>query len=150
MWVGGGPVSEAGVLLTRPSLPGAVQRQGKIVAQVIPNVRAATLVPFVESRVLPSATVFTDELASYSRLGSKGYAHKRVHHAVQVYVDGDAHTNTIEGFRSLVKRGLDGVNHQVGHNKLQGYLDSYTFRWNHRDDERPMFMTMLEQVEKVG
>ena len=59
------------------------------------------------------------------------------------------HTNTIEGFWSLVKRGLDGVNHQVGQNKLQGYLDSYTFRWNHRDDERPMFESIAERTVKV-
>lgn len=128
---------------------GIVQRKGKILAAVVPDAAAATLLPNIQTRVLPSATVFTDEFASYDTLQKKGYVHKRVHHAAKVYVDGDAHTNTLEGFWSLVKRGLDGVNHQIGHNKLQGYLDSYTFRWNHRDDERPMFESIAERTVKV-
>ncbi len=128
---------------------GIVQRKGKILASVVPNVKAATLIPNIEARVLPASMVYTDELASYNSLEKKGFAHERVHHAAQVYVRGSAHTNTIEGFWSLVKRGLDGVNHQVGHNKLQGYLDSYTFRWNHRDDERPMFEAIATRTAKV-
>ena len=66
-----------------------------------------------------------------------------------MYVVGDVHTNTIEGFWSLVKRGISGVNHAVGANHLQGYFDSYAFRWNHRDDETPMYESMANRVGKV-
>ncbi len=128
---------------------GIVERKGQILATVVPDVKGATLIPNIEAHVLPGALVFTDELASYNKLGGKGYQHKRVHHAARVYVRGDAHTNTIEGFWSLVKRGIDGVNHQVGSNKLQGYVDSYSFRWNHRDDERPMFQSIADRVIQV-
>ena len=56
-------------------------------------------------------------------MSSSGYQHRRIHHAEKVYVSGDVHTNTIEGFWSLVKRGLDGVYHAVSAKHLQGYLN---------------------------
>ena len=88
---------------------GAVERKGCIVAEVASDVRATTTMPFITSKIMPAATVFTDELASYNRVGTAGYTHHRVHHAAKVYVSGTAHTNTIEGFCSLGKRGIDGV-----------------------------------------
>jgi hypothetical protein len=59
---------------------------------------------------------------------------------------GDIHTNTIEGFWSLVKRGIGGVYHSVSKEYLQTYLDEYTFRYNRRHDNQPMFTSLLEQV----
>ncbi len=128
---------------------GAARRKGQIAAEVAPDVSASTMMPFIESKVMPRSTVFTDEYRVYDRLKWAGYDHRRVHHAAKVYVSGDAHTNTIEGFWSLVKRGLSGVNHVVSHKYLQGYLDTYTFRWNHRDDEQPMFVTLLDRIPSV-
>ena len=74
--------------------------------------------------VLPKSTVFTDEYNSYDGLSKmkEGYQHKRIRHASKVYVMGDVHTNTIEGFWSLVKRGISGVYHSVGQKYLQTYL----------------------------
>ena len=66
-----------------------------------------------------------------------GYRHKRVHHEAKVYVSGDAHTNTLEGFWSLVKRGISGVNHTVSGKYLQTYVDEYAFRYNRRGQDRP-------------
>jgi hypothetical protein len=59
---------------------------------------------------------------------------------------GDAHTNTIEGFWSLVKRGISGVNHAVSGKYLQSYLNEYAFRYNRRQQEQPMFESFLAQV----
>jgi transposase len=61
---------------------------------------------------------------------------------------GDIHTNTVEGFWSLVKNGLRGVYHSVGHHYLQSYLNEFSFRYNRRFDVQPMFMSFLKQVEK--
>src|SRR5438876_2087041 len=93
---------------------GAVERKGRVVAKVVENTESETLVPFIAERVLPSSLVFTDEHRSYGPLKSKGYEHRRVHHAAGIYVEGTVHTNTIEGFWSLVKRGIGGVYHSVG------------------------------------
>jgi hypothetical protein len=63
---------------------------------------------------------------------------------------GDVHTNTIESFWSLVNRGIGGVYYAVSTKHLQGYLNEYVFRYNHRKDERPMFITMLGRVSAVS
>ncbi len=79
----------------------------------------------------------------------KGYVHKRIKHSAKVYVMGDVHTNTIEGFGSLVKRGISGVYHSVSRKHLQKYLDEYSFRYNHRKTEIPMFKVFLNQIGRV-
>jgi transposase len=61
---------------------------------------------------------------------------------------GGIHTNTIEGFWSLIKRGIGGVYHSVSRKYLQSYLDEYSFRYNRRYDLHPMFTSMLERVSK--
>lgn len=63
---------------------------------------------------------------------------------------GDIHTNTIEGFWSLVKRGIGGVYHAVSQKYLQTYLDEYSFRYNRRDSVVPMFRLMLSRVSEVA
>ena len=76
----------------------------------------------------------------------QGYTHRRINHSTKVYVMGDVHTNTIEGFWSLVKRGIGGVYHQVSHKYLQSYLDEFSFRYNHRHDTKPNAVSFLEQI----
>jgi transposase len=91
-----------------------VERHGRVAAHVVPNTKAATLVPRFEARVLPEAVIYTDEATVYRKgMAKAGYQRRRVHHAPKVYVQGDAHTNTIEGFWSLVKRGIGGTHHAV-------------------------------------
>jgi hypothetical protein len=79
-----------------------------------------------------------------------GYAHRRIQHGAKVYVMGDVHTNTIDGFWSLLKRGISGVYHAVSAKYLPSYLNEYAFRYNHRQDETPMFKTMMNRVSQGG
>ena len=72
----------------------------------------------------------------------------RINHSEKIYVMGDVHTNTIEGFWSLIKTGIRGVYHSVGRHYLQTYLNEYSFRYNRRFDTQPMFLSFLHQVEK--
>jgi transposase len=132
---------------TKTPVFGMVERGGNVIALAVEDAKATTLMPHLHKRVLPASLVYTDEWRSYDRLGEAGFEHRRIHHASKVYVVGDIHTNTIEGFWSLVKRGIDGVYHAVSARHLQSYLDEYTWRYNHRDDEEPMFKTMLAGVQ---
>ena len=125
---------------------GIAERGGKIVAVKTENVTQATIMPIITSQVLPSTNIYTDEYRIYSPLRRKGYVHRRIHHTSRVYVMGTVHTNTVEGFWSLIKRGISGVYHAVSHKYLQSYLNEYCFRWNHRGDETLMFRTMLCRV----
>ncbi len=127
---------------------GMVQRKGQVRAFVAADVKADTLHGLIKEHVLPKSTVFTDTFRSYNGLDARGYTHQRINHSEGVYVVGEVHTNTIEGFWSLVKTGIRGVYHSVGRHYLQTYLNEYSFRYNRRFDEQPMFWSFLQQVEK--
>lgn len=99
--------------------------------------------PHVRERILPSTVVYTDELKSYDGLNKAGYQHHRIHHTEKVYVSGAVHTNTIEGFWSLVKRGINGVYHAVSAKYLQGYLNEYVYRYNRRNEGQEQFKELL-------
>ena len=127
---------------------GLAERGGRVVARVTPDVQSKTLLPIIAERVLPESTVYTDEYPIYEGIHKMGmgYEHRRVNHAAKVYVMGDAHTNSIEGFWSLLKRGIGGVYHQVSAKYLQSYCDEYGYRYNRRFDEKPMFTSLLDEV----
>ena len=128
---------------------GMVERGGQAVVKVVPNVKAKTLLPMILEHVPAGQTVYTDEMFSYNRLSSLGYMHDTVRHSAKQYVAGRAHTNNIEGFWSNTKRGIDGVNHAVSPKYLQGYLDAYVYRFNHRSDSVPMFVQLLNRASSV-
>jgi transposase len=122
---------------------GMVERRGKVVAMTVPNVARTTVMPHIVNRVMPASMVYTDEYKVYDRLTKEGYAHRRINHSEKVYVSGDVHTNTIEGFWSLVKRGIGGVYHSVSAKHLQGYLNEYAWRYNQRYEARTRFEALL-------
>src|SRR5579872_7108562 len=111
----------------------AVERQGRVRATVIPDSRGKTLMAATAEYVLPGSLIYTDEWQPYLRLGKIGYTHRRINHSAKVYVEGDVHTQTVDGFFALVKNGIRGTHHGVSHKWLQGYLNEYAWRWNRRD-----------------
>jgi transposase len=127
---------------------GMVQRKGQVRAFVAADVKSDTLRGLIKEHVLPRTMVFTDDFKSYNGLSARGYTHQRINHSEKVYVNGDVHTNTIEGFWFLIKSGIRGVYHQVGRHYLQTYLNEYAFRYNRRFDVQPMFTSFLHQIEK--
>src|SRR5437016_13364131 len=91
---------------------GIAERKGRIIAKTVENASGATLLPTVREYVMPKSTVFTDELPSYHgipHMQDQGYVHRRINHSEKAYVMGDIHTNTVEGFWSLVTRGISAV-----------------------------------------
>jgi transposase len=130
--------------------------KGRIVAHVVDDVKGSTLLGMVRECVMPESTIYTDELCSHDGIkyvldkdGNRaGYRHRRIKHSARVYVRGDVHTNTIEGFWSLVKRGIGGVYHAVSKEYLQSYLDEYTFRYNRRDKGNLIFNDVFKRVSE--
>jgi transposase len=82
----------------------------------------------------------------YDILADKGYSHVRVNHGDDVFVIGNVHTNTIEGFWAQIKNSIRGVHHGVSPLYLQQYVNEYVFRYNHRKDVTPMFLTLLNRT----
>lgn len=137
--------------ISKTPVHGMVQRgsegkHGKVVAKVVTDTKADTLIPRAKMHILPASTVFTDEMKSYNDLEGLGYTHDRVNHSQGVYVSGDVHTNTIEGFWATVKRGIGGTYHAVSTKHLQSYLDEYAFRYNNRDFNGGMTAAFLSAV----
>jgi transposase len=129
---------------------GEGNRSGQIVAKVVDDAGAKSILPHVRTKVLPESVVYTDEAAIYQKLPDMGYQHGWVSHSNKVYVSGDVHTNTIDGFWTHLKRGVSGVYRGVSPRHLQSYLDEYVFRYNNRDDVRGMFTAIFDRVEKAS
>ena len=124
---------------------GMVERKGRVRAEVIPSSRGYQLRTRIWEHVLPASMIYTDDWSGYERVGNS-YGHRRINHSQRVYVDGETHTQTIEGFFSLVKNGIRGVYHSVSAKWLQGYLNEYAWRYNHRDDAEAQFKTLLARA----
>ncbi len=125
----------------------AVERGGRIVAKVTTDSRAAYR--HVRQFVMPTSTLYTDDWPGYRRL-VREYDHHVVNHSAKVYVSGDVHTQTIEGFFGNFKMGVRGAHHSISRKWLQGYLNEWAWRYNHRDDPRAMFLTLLGRAAALG
>jgi transposase-like protein len=110
-----------------------VERNGKARSFHVPSVNSATLKPILNAQLAKDAHVVTDDAVVY-RNAAKGFAsHRAVNHSIGEYVRVDgAHTNTVEGYFSLLKRGLIGTFHHVGEQHLHRYVKEFDFRWNTR------------------
>ena len=111
---------------------GILERGGKVYALPVKNRKARTIVPIMVDTVQAGANVYTDEFKGYVSL-QRNYNHDFVCHSVDQYVSGSVHTNGIENFWSLLKRGIDGIYHQVSDKHLGRYVNEFTFRFNNRD-----------------
>lgn len=123
--IGRGPVDKIPVV-------GAKQRNGKIVAEKISKVTGETLGKFVEKVVHPESTVYTDDHRGYKPLKKK-FRHTSVRHSVSEYVKNQAHTNGIESFWALLKRGYHGTYHHISEKHLNRYVQEFAGRFNIRE-----------------
>jgi transposase-like protein len=118
-------------LKTKAAVFGLLERDGNVVAQVVPDVSAATLLPIIEEIVEAGARIVSDEYQVYRKV-AEVYTHEFVRHKANEYVNGLAHTNGLEGFWSHFKRMLDGIYHHVSIIHLQRYVNEFSRRWNTR------------------
>ena len=134
---GRGAVGKAAVI-------GAKERDGKIKACVIDKTDAVTLKGFVGDNVETGSTIYTDEHSGYRGL-SVSFIHSSVRHSVGEYVNGMAHTNGIESFWAMLKRGYKGTYHQMSAKHLSRYVTEFAGRHNVRGLDTIVQMTILAQ-----
>lgn len=116
-----------------------VERGGRVRSRVVTNVTGKNVKEVLQANVSPDATLMTDAYQVYREPGKDFAAHEVVDHGKGEYVRGDAHTNTVEGFYSQLKRSLDGTHHHVSVEHLHRYVGEFDFRYNSRtitDGER--------------
>jgi transposase-like protein len=117
-----------------------VERDGSARSFHVPNVRGETLRAVIATHASRESNLRTDDLAAYKEIGWNFASHETVKHSADEYVRGDAHTNTVEGFFSILKRGINGVYQHVSEEHLKRYLAEFDFRYSNRvalgvDDE---------------
>lgn len=126
---------------------GMVERGGKLRAVQVPNTTTETLSTEILTTIKEGAKLYTDEYSSYKAL-KRIYDHQFVKHSGNEYVQGRIHTNTIEGFWSILKRGIIGVYHFTSKKHLQLYIDEFVFRYNSRKStEANRFNLFLTNTE---
>lgn len=124
---------------------GMMQRGGKVKAKVVKNVSAKMLASLVRGNVqVNEARMMTDEFKGYVRLASF-VTHETVNHQKE-YVRGECHTNGIEGFWALLKRGITAQYHKVSLRHLPKYIDEFCYRYNHRKAEDIFDITLLRSL----
>jgi len=134
---------------SKPTVLGMVERGGQVRLRVIAARRGEPLSGAVRANVNPASIIFTDDWMSYRPLGKEYAGHSIINHSAGVYVLGDIHTNTIEGFFGNLKTGMRGAYKAVSRKWLQSYLDEYTWRYNHRTYEpRSMFHALLDEAAR--
>ena len=122
---------------------GMVERGGDVITKVVPNAQRNTLIPHIVANVERGSTVATDEYHPYRSLPAEGYKHLTVKHKEREYVRGEAHTNTLDGFWSMLKRAIRGTHIHVSRQHLSKYLGEFEFRYNLRKAPHLMFDRLL-------
>ncbi len=117
-----------------------VERNGRARSFHVANVTGKTLGPIIRKNVHRTSALMTDDAGQYRPIGAEFARHESVNHGAEEYVRGDAYSNTVEGFFSILKRGVVGVYHHVSEAHLSRYLAEFDFRYSNRialgvDDE---------------
>lgn len=128
----------------KPCVVGVIQRGGNVRAKKIPSRGGRAIAAFINESVEKGSKLMTDEYAPYKKIG-KDYEHNSVTHSKLQYVEGMTHTNSIENFWSLFKRGVVGQFHKISEKHLDRYLDEFTYRFNGRNEDA-LFQTTIKNL----
>ena len=109
-----------------------VERGGRVRSYHVKSVSAKSLGPILFEQIDRASTLMSDDAGQYRLIGPEYARYESVNHSINEYVRGDAHTNTIEGYFSLLKRGINGTYHHVSSTHLKRYLAEFDFRYNER------------------
>ena len=120
---------------------------GQVKAKVVKDTKSKTLKPIIERMVQKGSIIVSDEWVGYKGL-SKEYRHEVIKHSEGEFVRNTFHTNSMEGFWSLFKRGIFGIYHYVSAKHLNRYVDEFSYRYNTRElHDKDRFVSSLESVE---
>jgi transposase-like protein len=132
-YIGGKAENRAfGTIPPKQSVMSLVQRGGGVRSFHVPNVTAANLYPIIAKHTHEDSRFMTDEAFVYSSIGRTFAGHETVNHKAKEYVRDEAYTNSVEGYFSILKRGIYGVYQHVSEAHLHRYLAEFDFRYSHR------------------
>jgi hypothetical protein len=127
------PANRVGGTMGKEIVYSLVERQGKVRSHHVPSVNANTLRPILKAQLNAASHLMTDMGGANRILGGGFASHEMVNHSIDEYVRGNVHTNTIEGYFSILKRGITGTYHHVSAQHLKRYLGEFDYRYNERE-----------------
>jgi transposase len=133
----------------RETVIGMVERGGKVRALHIPSRYGYAIRSTMRDHIDAGCSIYTDDFGGYEGIDRHFKQHQTINHSLRIYAQGDVHTQTVEGFFALVKNGIRGVYHAVSPHHLQGYLNEYVWRYNHRDDDEAQFRQLLRSAARA-
>ena len=145
-YVGGKSKNRKGKVPPKEAVVALVERDGKVRSFHVQAVSAKTLRPILVTQVSRKSYLMTDDSTVYPKIGKEYAGHGTVNHSIEEYVRGGFwHTNTVENYFSIMKRGITGVYHHVSQQHLKRYLAEYDFRYNERE---ALGVSDAERMEK--
>lgn len=144
----GGKEKRTGAPSKKAPVFALVERKGRVRSFTIPNVTSKNLRAIIKEHVTPESRIMTDEFIGYRGLKKDFADHQTINHSRGHYVRGEVTTNTIEGYFSLLKRGLTGTYHHVSKHHLHRYLAEFDFRYNARkENDATRALLMVRETE---
>jgi transposase-like protein len=132
-YIGGKAANRAfGPIPAKQSVMSLVQRSGRVRSFHVPNVTATNLYPIIARHTHSDSRFMTDEAQVYAAIGATFTDYQTVNHSAKEYVRDEAYTNTVEGYFSILKRGIYGVYQHVSEAHLHRYLSEFDFRYSNR------------------
>lgn len=122
---------------------GMLERDGKIMTKVVPNARAASLEPHILANVEAGSEIQSDEWFAYRRLSAKGFSHKTIEHGKGEYAKDGVHVNGLEGYWSMLKKGISSTHIHVSGEYLKNHAKEFEFRYNSREKPENMLIDLL-------
>lgn len=122
---------------------GMLQRDGKIMTKIVPNARTQTLEPIILANVQAGTEIQSDEWFAYRNLNKKGYTHETVQHGAGEYARDGVHVNGLEGYWSMLKKGIRSTHIHVSGEYLTNYAKEFEYRYNNRSKPESMFTDLL-------
>lgn len=127
---------------------GMIERKGKIIVKVLNKAWGQEIKPILKEKVARESELITDGFGGYKDLGKHFANHVILNHSKKIRKIGEYHTNTIEGFWSMLKRAIIGQYHKISTKHLQDYLNEMAFKYNYRNRENT-FNTLLSNSLKI-
>ena len=122
---------------------GMLERDGKVMTKIVPDAKTRTLQPIILNNVHAGSEIQSDEWFAYRGLDTKGYTHQTVEHGQGEYAKNGVHVNGIEGYWSILKKGIRSTHIHVGKEYLANYAKEFEYRYNSRSNPSQMIFEML-------
>lgn len=122
---------------------GMMQRDGKVMTKIVPDARTRTLQPIILNNVQAGSEIQSDEWWAYKGLNKQGYSHETVEHGAGEYARNGIHVNGLEGYWSILKKGIKSTHIHVGKEYLANYSKEFEYRYNNRKNPSQMIFELL-------